>query len=174
MAKKIRQYLGLLIGIFVYFIVHEGAHLLYALMIGSYKQINVLFLGIQIDVYHELMSDTQMGIFCLVGTLPTLIVAYLLVLFTARIAKLSSKIVKAGFYYSTLALLFVDPLYLSILSSFVGGGDMNGIHLLLPENRVRMIFGLIFIMNLYVFLRKVLPLYKLKTDPKGVRSVGQN
>lgn len=105
MAKKIRQYLGLFIGIFVYFIVHEGAHLIYALMIGSFKQINVLFLGIQIDVYHELMSDMQMGIFCLVGTLATLVVAYLLVLFTPRIAKLSSKIIKAGFYYSDLTLV---------------------------------------------------------------------
>ena len=116
MAKKIRQYLGLLIGIIVYFIVHEGAHLIYALMIGSFKQINLLSLGIQIDVYHELMSDMQMGIFCLVGVLSTLLVGYLLVLFTPRITKLSSKIVKASFYYSTLALLIVDPLYLSILS----------------------------------------------------------
>ena len=162
MAKKIRQYVGLFIGIIVYFIIHEGAHLIYALMIGSFKEIHLLPLGIQIDVYRELMSDMQMGIFCLVGPLATLIVAYLLVVYTARIAKKSSKIIKASFYYSTLALLLVDPLYLSILCSFVGGGDMNGIQLLIPKNGVRIIFVVIFIINLYLFLRKVLPLYKLK------------
>ena len=162
MAKKIRQYVGLFIGIIVYFIIHEGAHLIYALMIGSFKEIHLLPLGIQIDVYRELMSDMQMGIFCLVGPLATLIVAYLLVVYTARIAKKSSKIIKASFYYSTLALLLVDPLYLSILCSFVGGGDMNGIQLLIPKNGVKIIFVVIFIINLYLFLRKVLPLYKLK------------
>lgn len=162
MAKKIRQYAGLFIGIIVYFIIHEGAHLIYALMIGSFKEIHLLPLGIQIDVYRELMSDMQMGIFCLVGPLATLIVAYLLVVYTARIAKKSSKIIKASFYYSTLALLFVDPLYLGFLSAFVGGGDMNGIQLLIPKNGVKIIFVVIFIINLYLFLRKVLPLYKLK------------
>ena len=162
MAKKIRQYVGLFIGIIVYFIIHEGAHLICALMIGSFKEIHLLPLGIQIDVYRELMSDMQMGIFCLVGPLATLIVSYLLVVYTARIAKKSSKIIKASFYYSTLALLFVDPLYLGFLSAFVGGGDMNGIQLLIPKNGVKIIFVVIFIINLYLFLRKVLPLYKLK------------
>ena len=174
MAKKIRQYFGLFIGIIVYFIIHEGAHFIYSSLIGTFKSVNFMSLGIQIDVYHELMSDMQMGIFCFVGPLATLIVAYIFVLFTPHFSKLSFKIVKASFYYSTLALLFVDPLYLSVLSRFVGGGDMNGIVLLIPKNIMTITFVLIFIFNLYIFLRKVLPLYKIKTDPKGERSVGQN
>ena len=46
-----------------YFFVHEGAHLLYALLAGVYKQINFMGLGVQIDVYAERMTDTQLGIF---------------------------------------------------------------------------------------------------------------
>ena len=39
-----------------YFFVHEGAHLLYALLAGVYKQINFMGLGVQIDVYAERMT----------------------------------------------------------------------------------------------------------------------
>ena len=173
MAKKIRQYLGLFVGIIIYFIIHEGAHFIYSLLIGTFKSVNFMSLGIQIDVYNDLMSNFEMGIFCLVGSLATLLVAYLLVFFTPPITKLSSKIVKASFYYSTLTLLFVDPLYLSVLSGFVGGGDMNGIQLLISGNVVRVVFAIVLIINGYIFLRRVLPLYKIKTDPKGERSVGQ-
>lgn len=39
----------------------------------------------------------------------------------------------AALYYITIALLLLDPLYLSVLCGLFGGGDMNGIALLLPE-----------------------------------------
>lgn len=54
-----------------YFFVHEGAHLLYALLAGVYKQINFMGLGVQIDVYAERMTDTQLGVFCLMGVFAT-------------------------------------------------------------------------------------------------------
>ena len=42
MNKKIRQYLGLLSAVLVYYLVHEGAHLVYALSIGVFRQINFM------------------------------------------------------------------------------------------------------------------------------------
>lgn len=65
MSKRIRQYVGLLSAILIYFIIHEGAHLIYALTLGVFKQINFMGLGIQIDINVEKMTDTQLGIFCL-------------------------------------------------------------------------------------------------------------
>ena len=63
-------------------------------------------------------------------------------------------------YYITIIMLFLDPLYLSILCSFFGGGDMNGIRLLLPEIVARIAYGMLFIIGLIVFIKRIRPLYK--------------
>ncbi|NLP30332.1 MAG: hypothetical protein GX363_04290 [Clostridiales bacterium] len=160
MSKLVRRFCGILSAIIAYLIVHEGAHLIYALSIDAFKQINFLKLGIQIDVYGEQMSKTQITIFCLVGAIATLIIAYVLVSITDKICKVESKIFKACMYYITSAMLLVDPLYLSILNKFVGGGDMNGIALLIPESLARIIFGIILVINAIVFWKLILPKYK--------------
>ena len=64
-------------------------------------------------------------------------------------------------YYITIALLLIDPVYLSVLCGFVGGGDMNGISLLFPEIAVRIVYGIILIINVVVFVKIVLPKYRL-------------
>lgn len=160
MSKKSRQYWGLLCALISYYIIHEGAHLLYALLIGAYKKINILGLGIQIDIYAEKLSAKQLGIFCILGSIATLITAYILIFLIRNIKNVPSKVFKSCMYYTTLALLFADPIYLSILYRFVGGGDMNGIALLLSENIVSCIYSLILLLNLLVFWKIVLPKYK--------------
>ena len=50
MNKRARQYIGLIAAVVAYYIIHEGAHLIYALTIGVFKQINFMGLGMQIDV----------------------------------------------------------------------------------------------------------------------------
>ena len=65
MNKKIRQYIGLAVAVLMYYLIHEGAHLIVALAQGVFKQINFMGMGVQIDVYTEQMNDVQMGIFCL-------------------------------------------------------------------------------------------------------------
>ena len=76
---------------------------------------NFMSLGIQIDIYAEKMTDTQLGIFCMVGSLATLIIGYTLVLLINNIGKVSSNLFKACMYYITIGLFFIDSLYLSIL-----------------------------------------------------------
>ena len=78
MSKRTRQYIGILAALAAYYLVHEGAHLLYALFTGVLKQINFMGLGVQIDVYAEHMTNMQLGIFCLVGALATFCIGYLL------------------------------------------------------------------------------------------------
>ena len=99
MSKQTRQYLGLLLAVISYYIIHEGAHLLYALSIGVFKKINFMGLGVQIDVYAERMTDNQLGVFCLMGAVVTFVVAYALVLFTDKICANKSKAFKACMYY---------------------------------------------------------------------------
>ncbi len=167
MNKRIRQYIGLLSAIIAYYLLHEGAHLLYALSIGAFKQINFMGLGMQIDIYAEKMTQTQLGVFCLLGSVTTLLIAYILIALIDKIKIISSKAVKACLYYITIAMLLIDPLYLSILCGFFGGGDMSGIKLLVPEAAARILYGLVLIVNVFVFVKIVLPKYKLAFADKA-------
>ncbi len=161
MSKRIRQYLGLITAVLVYYLIHEGAHLIYALSIGVFRQINFMGVGVQVDVYAEQMSNLQMGIFCLVGAVATAIAAYGMTLAAPRICKASSKVFKACMYYITLIMLLLDPLYLSVLCGFFGGGDMNGISLLLPEVAARILFGILLVINGLLFWKVILPKNKM-------------
>lgn len=133
---------------------------MYALKLDVFKKVNFIGLGLQIDVFAEKMTENQLGIFCIIGSVTTMITAYMLVAFADKIGKVSSKIFKASMYYITIAMLLIDPLYLSILCSFFGGGDMNGISLIVPEAVARILYGIILLINIVVFVKMVLPKYK--------------
>ena len=159
MSKRIRQYIGIVAAVIAYYVIHEGAHLMAALMMGVFKQINFMGLGIQIDIFRERLTDIQLGWFCLVGALSTFVVAWILVLMSRKICASSSPVFKATMWYVTLALLLLDPLYLSILCGFFGGGDMNGIRMLMPEIAVRIVFALIAVVHFLVIWKYLLPMY---------------
>ena len=160
MSKRIRQYLGILAAIMAYYLIHEGAHLLCAVLMGTYKDIVFHGIGVQIDVYAEKMTPGQLGVFCLVSAVATLLAGYLLVLLCSKICAAHSPLFRAVCYYITIAFLLIDPLYLSVLCGFFGGGDMNGIRLLCPEWVARSLFGLLAAVNVFVFWRVILPAYQ--------------
>ena len=159
MSKRFRQYIGIIAAVISYYIVHEGAHLLVALHYGVFKRINFMGLGMQIDAYTERMTDTQLGLFCLAGSVATLLFGWVLILIAKRICNFKSKLFKAVMWYVSLAILIIDPLYLSILCGFFGGGDMNGIKLLFPEIAVRIIFAVIGVIHGVIILKYLLPEY---------------
>ena len=160
MSKRTRQYAGLASAVLAYYILHEGAHLVYALWAGAFRQINFLGLGVQIDVYADRMTAAQLGWFCLAGPAATTAAAYVLTALTGVIGRSSSKLFKACMYYVTIAMLLLDPLYLSLLCGFFGGGDMNGIALLVPELAARVVSGVMLVIHGGLFLKVVLPGYK--------------
>ena len=164
MTKRTRQSLGILAAIAAYYLVHEGAHFLCALLMGTFKSIRFMGIGMQVVVDSEQMSASQLGIFCLAGSASTLLVGYILCALTTKTCTCSSKVVRAIFYYITIAFLVLDPLYLSVLCGFLGGGDMNCIRLLFPEWMARAGFGAILLANGIVFWKKVLPVYKKSFD----------
>ena len=158
MSKRARQYIGILAAVIAYYLVHEGAHLLYALFTGVIRQIKFMGLGVQVDVFRERMTDTQLGIFCLVGAVATFCIAYLLTALAKKIGTVESKLFRAVMYYVTIAFLLLD-LYLSLLCGLFGGGDMNGIALLVPEWAARSGFGVLLLVNGLVFWKRILPIY---------------
>ena len=159
MNKRIRQYIGIFAAVVAYYIVHEGAHLITALYYGVFKGINFMGLGMQIDVYADRMTDNQLGIFCLVGAISTFLFGWLLIALARKICNAESKVFKSMMWYITLAILMIDPLYLSVLCGFFGGGDLNGIKLLCPESAVRIVFAIIGIIHGIVIWKYLLPAY---------------
>ena len=158
--KRARQYIGILAAAAAYYSVHEGAHLLCAVLLGVFKQIRFMGIGIQIDVYAERMNDVQMALFCVAGAAATLFAGIVMAALAGIICRAKSKIFRAIMYYITIALLLLDPLYLSLLCGFFGGGDMNGIRLLCPEWIARSVFAGLLIVNAWVFWKRVLPVYR--------------
>lgn len=161
MIKNSRKWFGLICAIILYYLIHEGSHVLVALFYGVFEKVKILGLGVQVIANIEILSDFQRAIFCVSGCISTLLVGYLLVIFTKRIVRSKNKIVKAVCYYTTLAFMLLDPIYLTILYKFVGGGDMNGILLLgIPEVIVQLIFSIIAIINIFLIVKKIYPAYK--------------
>lgn len=160
MTKRIRQYAGLVAAVAAYYLLHEGAHLVCALLMGTFKQINIGALGVQIDVFADQMTNIQMGIFCLTGSLVTLTAGWALSIAASAIGKHPSKLFKACMYYVTIALLLIDPLYLSVLCGFFGGGDMNGISLLMPEMASRIVYSALLVVNGCIVWQRVYPIYR--------------
>lgn len=114
MSKRMRQYIGILAALVAYYLVHEGAHLLYALLTGVFKQIRLMGLGVQIDVCTERMTDTQLGIFCLVGALATFCVGYLLAALARGICHAKSKLL------AKRAVSLIFPILALVIGQFTG------------------------------------------------------
>jgi len=159
MSKRMRQYIGLFSAIIAYYVIHEGAHLIFALLTGAFRQINFMGLGVQVDIFAERLTNTQLSLFCLMGAAATASAGYGLTFAADMICRAGSKLLRACAYYVTIALLLIDPLYLSLLCGLFGGGDMNGIALLFPEPIARILFGALLAVNTLLFFHYLLPRY---------------
>lgn len=95
--QNIRKWSALMIAVTCYFFIHEGAHLLYALYVGTFKQVNFIGLGIQIDIYREQLTDIQLGIFNLLGALSTIIIGYILLACTNKFIKIKSVFIRGKY-----------------------------------------------------------------------------
>lgn len=169
-AKFARKIIGLLLAIICYYVVHEGAHLIYALCTGTFEEIIFKFPGMQIKARTEALNSVQIFTFCLIGAIASLMVGYILCGTIKGIARLKSNLLRAIYYYITIALLLTDPIYLSILCGFFGGGDMNGISLLIPELIARLIFGMIGLINFYIVIKLVVPSYSKAFNNNMIRN----
>ena len=67
---------------------------------------------------------------------------------------------RACMYYITIGMLLIDPVYLSVLCGLFGGGDMNGIALLLPEWIARFGFGVLLVIHCLLLWIAILPKYR--------------
>lgn len=159
MSRRIRQYIGLVAAVVLYYVIHEGAHLIVALALGVFKQINIIGLGMQIDVFAEQMTPTQMGWFCLAGPLATLISGWMLTVFVQQICSIRSALVRTCAWYTSLTMMVLDPLYLGVFYRWVGGGDMNGIALIIPQTVASVVAVVAGVVNILLIWKVLYPTY---------------
>lgn len=163
MVTNVRKWSSLIAAVVLYYVVHEGAHLIFALLFGTFRRIRFAYwgMGIQIVADTEIMSDMQIFVFGIAGIAATLIAGYVFVWKRNRILGSANNVVRAIAYYSTLIFLCLDPFYLSILYRFVGGGDMNSIVLIgIPEIAATIFFIILLGVNLFIFIKMIYPAYK--------------
>ncbi len=82
-----------------------------------------------------------------------------LVYFKDKICEIKNKLVKAIFYYITVIMLVLDPIYLCLLGGAFGGGDVNGILYLMPQAWIWTISPSYYFFNIWILLKKVNPTY---------------
>lgn len=165
--KTIRKCLALILAVAAYFIIHEGAHLVYSLAVGGFEKVRFLGAGMQVVMDQGRMMEYEIGVACILAPAASLSAAYLLLFFMPKLLGLRSTFARAAAYYATLALLLTDPIYLSVVYPYVGGGDMNGISMLVPETYARIFFGVLFLVNLLLVFKIVVPAYKKAYEKFG-------
>ncbi len=161
MLKSMKQWIGVFIAIICYYIVHEGTHLLLALSFDVFERIRFVGIwGIQI-VTDKGLDGIRLALFNGLSSIATILIGYILAL-SPIVFKLKSRALLIAFYYITLCFMLLDPIYISVLSLFVGGGDLNGITTGLQTSDIpfRIIFGSIAILNIFLFIKRVSKQYK--------------
>ena len=159
-----RKYFYFILAGVTYLIVHEGVHLIQALIYGIYEGIKVLPLGIEIEIIQPLtIGGYKLAAFSGLSSVVTILIGYILFLLSPKILKLKKQYLKNYIYYVTFVFLLLDPVYISVLSFFVGG-DINGIALGLnmPYTFVRSVYFLVAAINIFLIYKKLYPAYVIK------------
>jgi len=164
MVSALRKYLYFLSAGMTYLIIHEGVHIIQAQIFGIYKGIGIQPLGIEVIIMQPLtIGGFKLAAFSGLSSVVTIFIGYVLFMFSARILKLNKQPVKNYLYYVTFVFLLLDPVYMSLISLFVGG-DINGIALGLniPYMLIRGIYFVIAVFNTYLVYKKLYPAYVIK------------
>jgi hypothetical protein len=167
-AKKDRtsasRYFYTILGGLTHLFVHEGVHIVVALLFGVYEGVKILPIGIEVLIEEPLtIGGYKLAVFSGLSSILTIVIGYGLLMLAPRILKINSQPLKKYLYYVTLVFLLLDPIYLSLISFFVGG-DINGIVLGLniPYGLVRAVYFAIAVYNLYLVIKKLYPAYVTK------------
>lgn len=161
MERKYRQFFFWFLAALTYLIIHEGVHFIQALIHDNFNGFRFNGLGVEVLITEPLtIGGWQLAFFSGLSSVVTVLIGYLILALTTPILSLRSQFVKNYFYYLALILLLLDPLYISVLSFFVGG-DINGIAMGLgiPYMGIRIVFLIILLFNIYLVTKTLYPRY---------------
>ncbi len=159
-----RKYWYCILAGLTYLIVHEGVHLIQALVYGIYQGIKILPLGIEVEIIQPLtIGGVKLAAFSGLSSAVTILIGYILFLLSPKVLKSKKQYLKNYIYYVTFVFLLLDPVYISVLS-FLAGGDINGIALGLniPYMFIRSVYFLAAVISVYLIYKKLYPAYVIK------------
>lgn len=108
--KNIKLWLGLFISIIIYYIIHEGTHLIQAVLAGNFDYVRFVgIVGIEIMI-KEFPVGIELAMFSGLSSIVTILLGYLLIIKTPKILMLNNKMMKIIFYYTTIILLVLDAI----------------------------------------------------------------
>lgn len=164
MKSFVKKYLYFLLAGITYLVIHEGVHVVLANIFGVFEGIKVLPIGVEVEITQPLtIGGIRLALFSWLSSITTIVIGYVLLFLTPKILKLKSQQIKNYIYYVTFVFLLLDPVYISILSFFVGG-DINGITLglNLSYTVIRGIYFIVAAFNGYLVYKRLYPAYVIK------------
>lgn len=123
-----KKYVGLILALIVWALIHEGIHALVASFYDEYKAFLVHPYGLEV-VFQTPVAEREgikWGLISGVSNVATILLGYLALSFRVKIARSQGYFLKRAGYYLTMFSLLLDPLNLSV-GPFIYGGDINGI-----------------------------------------------
>ncbi len=146
--------------------VHEGMHALMAALHGEYESFHLRSFGFFEVEYRtplEERSGIQWAFISGASNLMTLLMGYLLLMFSGKLVRLQSAFLRATFFYLTLLSLLLDPFNLFI-GPFLYGGDVNGIAVGLGVNRyvIQAVSLVVLVVNRELVVQKLFPMYNVQ------------
>jgi len=162
-----KRWLSFILAGIIFLIIHEGTHVITALIFGEYEAFQLRSFGMEITFNTPVVdrSGFQWAFISGTSNLLTLLTGYVLLIYSDQFSQLRNWFWKVVIYYSTMLLLLLDAFNLSI-GPFIYGGDANGIAVGLGINRyfIQGFFFLVLLINRELIAQKLLPAYKVKTN----------
>jgi len=162
-----KKILSFLLAVLIFFTIHEGLHALTAAAFGELNAFHIRLLGFEVTFNTPVAQrqGTHWALISGASNLATILIGYLLLVFTPHLSQLKNALLKITAYYLAFLGLLWDPLNLSV-GPFLYGGDANGIAFGLGIQRwiIQLAFAGIFFLNHELVARRLVPGYGVETD----------
>ncbi len=161
-----RRWLAFLLAVAILVAVHEGMHAVMAMFYGEYAALHIQY-GVFPEIQYKTPVNERAGVHWSfisgASSLATLLMGYLLLLMSARIACLRGWFFKDLFFYLTFILLLADPLNLSV-GPFIYGGDASGIAVGFGVSRyvIQVISLVVLLVNRELIVQRLFPTYNVR------------
>ncbi len=161
-----RRFFPLIVALLFYFIIHEGLHALTAAIFNEYLAFQVHFYGFEVIFKTPVAERTgiEWGIISGASNAATLLIGYTLFSCSKGLSKVKNIFIRQLSYWAILIFMLFDAFNLSIIPFFFGG-DIGGIVQGFGIDRltVQILFLIVLLINRELIVRKVFPLYGVKT-----------
>jgi len=179
----LKKYFPFVVAVIIYIFVHEGLHALVALPYNELNSFKVRYYGFEV-IFKTPVADREglhWGFISGISNAVTLALGYIFFISREKLVRIKNEFLYDLGYWLIFVFMLFDAANLSFIP-FVFGGDIGGIVKGFGVNRylLQLLFFALLLFNRELIIRKVFPLYRIKTKHflfrpliKGVQEVGK-